>query len=201
VLAKREHTVYTRDPMKKSLGPKPILYPHPVVLVGTYNAQGKPNIMTVSWTGICCSRPPCVSVALRKATYTYGNLVLQRAFTVSIPAVTHLRQADYAGIASGRDVDKFAKTGLTPVAADHVHAPYVSQCPVVLECELVHTLEIGSHTIFVGKILDVKADTEVLDTDGDPDLARVRPFAWASGNNAYFAMGERLQEAFTVTEL
>ena len=71
--------------MKKSLGPKTLAFPTPVWVVGTYDAEGKPNIMTAAWAGIVCSQPPCVGVSLRKATYTYGSLMLKKAFTVSIP--------------------------------------------------------------------------------------------------------------------
>ena len=101
--------------MKKSLGAKTILYPTPVLIVGTYDAQGKANGMAAAWGGICCSRPPCVSVSLRAATYSHGCIVARQAFTVSVPSEKYVAEADYYGLASGRDVDKFAVTGLTPV--------------------------------------------------------------------------------------
>jgi len=86
--------------MKKSLGAKTLVYPTPVFVVGTYDAQGKPNVMTASWGGICCSRPPCVAVSLRKATYTYGNIVQRKAFTISIPSEAHVQAADHFGLVS-----------------------------------------------------------------------------------------------------
>src|SRR5512137_749873 len=98
--------------MKKSLGAKTLVYPTPVFVVGTYDANGKPNVMTASWGGICCSQPPCVAVSLRKATYTYGNIVARKAFTISIPSQEHVAQVDFFGLSSGRNTDKFAKTGL-----------------------------------------------------------------------------------------
>ncbi len=146
--------------MKKSLGAKTILYPTPVIIVGTYDDEGKPNAMTVAWGGICCSVPPCVAVSLRKATYSHGNIVKRQAFTVSVPSERHVKEADYFGIASGRNEDKFAVTRLTPVRSDLVDAPYVEEFPLVLECRLAHTFELGLHTQFVGEILDVKADEE-----------------------------------------
>ena len=144
--------------MKKSLGAKTIVYPTPVLVVGTYDKDGKPNVMTVAWGGICCSVPPCIAVSLRKATYSYGNIVSRKAFTVSVPSERHVKEADYFGIASGRAEDKFAATGLTPVRSDLVNAPYVQEFPLVLECRLAHTFELGLHTQFVGEILDVKID-------------------------------------------
>jgi hypothetical protein len=86
--------------MKKSLGAKTLAYPTPVWLVGTYDQEGRPNIMTAAWAAICCSKPPCVAVSLRKATYSYGNIVARQAFTISIPAETHVKEADYVGTAS-----------------------------------------------------------------------------------------------------
>ena len=85
--------------------------------MGSYDAQGKPNVMTIAWGGICCSKPPAVTVSLRKATYTYGCIQERGAYTVSIPSEKFAAQADYFGIASGRDTDKFAAAGLTARAA------------------------------------------------------------------------------------
>ena len=92
--------------------------------------------MTIAWGGICCSKPPCVTISLRKATYTYGNIMERQAYTVSVPSVRYVREADYFGIASGRNVNKFSKTGLTPVRSEMVDAPYVVEFPMILECNL-----------------------------------------------------------------
>jgi flavin reductase (DIM6/NTAB) family NADH-FMN oxidoreductase RutF len=184
--------------MKKSLGPKTLAYPTPVWLVGTYDAEGRANIMTAAWAGICCSKPPCVAVSLRKATYSYGNIVARQAFTISIPSETHVKEADYVGIASGRDQDKFARAGFTPVDSDLVDAPYVSECPLVLECRLLHTLEIGLHTQFVGEIVDVKADAEVMGDKGFPDIEKVRPLIFGPEIRTYHGIGRYLGQAFAV---
>ncbi len=104
--------------MKKSLGARSLVFPTPVWVVGTYDKKGKPNIMTVAWGGMCCSKPPCVAVSLRKATYSYANMVEREAFTVNVPSERFLKEADYAGIASGRETDKFEDTGLTPVKSE-----------------------------------------------------------------------------------
>jgi len=184
--------------MKRSVGAKTILYPTPVLIVGTYDEDGRPNGMTAAWGGICCSKPPCIQVSLRKATYSYGNIVARRAFTVSVPSQEHVVEADYFGMASGRDGDKFAATGLTPVRSELVDAPYVAECPLVLECRLLHTLEIGLHTEFVGEVLDVKADESVLDERGAPDIARIQPLIYAPGNRAYYGVGGHVAQAFSI---
>jgi len=100
--------------VKQSLGAKTLLYPTPVLVVGTYHADGRPNVMTAAWGGIACSKPPCVSVSLRAATATHGNIVARKAFTISLPSRKQAAAADCFGLASGRKLDKFAATGLTP---------------------------------------------------------------------------------------
>ena len=184
--------------MKKSLGAKTILYPTPVILVGTYDAAGKPNIMTVAWGGICCSSPPCVAVSLRKVTYTYGNIVQQGAFTINIPSEKYAAAADYCGLVSGKKADKFAETGLTPIRSSLVNAPYIDEFPLVLECKLVHQIELGLHTQFVGEILDVKADVNVLDGKGVLNVENLQPFFYAPEANAYYGTGKRLGDAFSI---
>ncbi len=184
--------------MKKSLGAKTILYPTPIMLVGTYDASGRPNVMTAAWGGICCSSPPCVAVSLRKATYTYGNIVQQGGFTINIPSDQYAVQADYCGMVSGKKADKFAETGLTPVRSALVNAPYIEELPLVLECKLVHQIELGLHTLFVGEILDVKANEDVLDDKGVPDVEKLKPFFYAPEANAYYGTGKRLGDAFSI---
>ncbi|MHC4469777.1 MAG: flavin reductase family protein [Planctomycetota bacterium] len=187
--------------MKKSIGAQTILYPHPVLIVGTYKEDGSANIAAVSWGGICCSRPPCVAVALRAATQTHGNIRRTKAFTVGIPSVDQWREADYSGTVSGRDEDKFAGAGLTAVKSELVDAPWVEEFPMSLECRLKETHEIGLHTQFIGEILDMKADEEVLGENGFPDIEKVRPVCYATGNRRYYGIGEGLGEAFTNRKL
>ncbi len=182
--------------MKKSLGAKTIVYPAPVFVVGTYDRAGKPNVMTVAWAGICCSAPPCVAVSLRKATYTYGNIMEHKAFTVSIPSEEYVKEADYFGIASGRDEDKVARSGLTSVRSDLVDAPFVKEFPLVLECRLLCHIEIGLHTQFVGEILDVKSDE--VGEDGLPDIEKIRPIIFSPEGREYHAVGRYLGKAFSI---
>lgn len=184
--------------MKKSLGAKTFLYPSPALLVGSYDAAGKPNAMTAAWAGICCGQPPCVCVALRKATYTYGNLMERRAYTISVPPVDLLAEADYLGTASGRDEDKLDRAGLTAVRSELVDAPYVAECPLVLECRVMHVADLGLHTLFVGEVLDVKADEEVLDEKQHLSIERVRPFLYAAPEHTYYGIGEFLGKAWEV---
>ena len=184
--------------MKKSLGAKTLLFPTPVLLVGSYDEEGNPNLMTASWGGICCSQPPCIAVSLRKATYTYAAIVKRKAFTIGVASEERMVEADYVGIVSGSDFDKFTHLGLTPVHSKVVDAPYAAEFPLVLECRLLHTLEIGLHTQFVGEIVDVKADPNVLAADGLPDIMKIKPLIFDTGHRGYHGVGPLLGLAFTV---
>ena len=184
--------------MKRSLGPKTLICPTPTWIVGSYDTQRKPNVMAVAWGGICSSDPPCVAVSLRKATYSYGNLMARRAFTVSVPGQAQVKAGRLFWAGQRPEVDKFAATGLTAVPSDLVDAPFVAEFPLVLECKVLHVIELGLHTEFVGQILDVKADEEVLDAAGMPDLGKVLPIIFSPGNRAYYGVGPALGHAFAV---
>jgi len=184
--------------MKKSVGAKPFAYPTPVFVVGTYDKAAKPNVMTAAWAGICCSSPPCISVSLRKATYTHGNIIEHRAFTISIPSQDYVREVDYFGMVSGEKEDKFSATGLTPVRSELVNAPYVKEFSFVLECKLLHTFEIGLHTQFIGEILDIKAEEALLGPNGLPHIEKVKPFLYAPEYRTYYGVGGFLGKAYSI---
>ncbi|KAB2833781.1 MAG: flavin reductase family protein [Candidatus Brocadia sp.] len=184
--------------MKKSLGAKTIVYPTPVLIVGTYDKAGKPNAMNVAWGGLCCSSPPSVAISLRKATYTYGNVVERKAFTINIPSENYAKEADYFGIASGSKEDKFSATKLTVVKSDLVDAPYIKEFPLILECKLMHTIEIGLHTQFIGEIMDVKIEDSVFGEGGIIDIEKMHPFFYAPEIRAYYGVGKCLGKAFSI---
>lgn len=181
-----------------SLRPATVLHPHPVLLVGTYGPDGRPNLMSASWGGICCGDPPCVAVSLREATLTYHNLLHSRAFTVGVPSRRFVEAADYVGMVSGRDHDKFRETGLTPLKSGKVNAPIVAELPYTLECRLFQHHKLGLHTIFIGEIVGIQADESVVGPGGLPDLEKTQAILWGGfGNNAYYAVGEKVAEAFS----
>jgi len=184
--------------MMKSLGAKTLLYPTPVLVICTYDSEGRANAMTASWGGICCSTPPCIAVSIRKATYTYGNLMEKEAFTVNIPSETQIKAADYFGMVSGKNEDKFKAIRLTPVKGDLVDAPYIEEFPLVIECRLEQSIELGSHTQFIGEIMDVKADESVLGDSEVPDIEKLRPVIFTPGSRNYYGIGRFVGKAFSV---
>ncbi len=183
--------------MKISLGAKTLIYPAPVLVVGTYDRAGKPNVMTASWGGICCSDPPCVSVSLRKVTASHGNILVHKAFTLSIPSEKHVKEADYFGLVSGRTTDKFAATKLTPVKSKVVDAPYVKEFPLVLECNLVHVTELGLHTQFVGEVVDVKAEDTIIGSSGAIDIKKLNPLVFTPDTQDYYGIGAFVGKVFS----
>ena len=185
--------------MKRSLPPQPILLPSPVLIIGTYGPDGSPNIMNAAWGGIASSKPPCISVSLREATLSYHNIKQTEAFTVNIPSEKYLREADFAGMVSGRKQDKFRETRLTPEKSKLVNAPVVKEFPYALECKLIKQVDLGSHTMFVGEIIGMIADSEVLNPNQFPDIEKVRPMLWGSfGSMAYYNVGKRLGDSFSI---
>lgn len=182
--------------MKRSLGAQALGLPAPVWVVGSYGPGGRPNLMVLSWGGICCSTPPALAVSLRKTRQSHANIMESGAFTVSVPSQDHLVQTDYLGLVSGKEVDKLAATGLTALRSELVAAPYVSEFPLVIECALWQAHDLGSHTQFIGRILDVKGDEAVLDEGGAPQAGKVRPLIASSGDRAYYALGAYLDRAY-----
>lgn len=185
--------------MKLSLPAQTILLPSPVLIIGTYGSDGRPNIMNAAWGGISSSKPPCISVSLREATLSYHNIRETSAFTVNIPSEKYLKEADYVGMVSGRRYDKFKETRLTPERSKLVNAPIVKEFPYTLECSLARQVDLGSHTMFIGEIVGMVADTEVLNPHELPDIEKVRPMLWGSfGSPAYYGIGDKLGDAFTI---
>jgi flavin reductase (DIM6/NTAB) family NADH-FMN oxidoreductase RutF len=184
--------------MKKSIRVDTLAYPNPVWCVGSYDAKGKPNVMTAAWGGICCSKPAAVTVSLRKATYTFGCIMARGAYTISVPSRKYVAEADYFGIVSGKNTDKFAATGLTPVRSDKVDAPYVGEFPLIIECHVLHTHEIGLHTQFIGGIAGIKADEDLLNDKEIPFMEQVDPFVYGNGLREYWSLGEYIGQGFGI---
>ncbi len=172
-------------------------YPTPVWVIGTYDKEGKPNVMTAAWGGICCSKPPCLTVSLRSATYSYSALMERKAYTVNIPTKKQIAQADYFGMASGRDFNKLNTAGMTTSPSTSVDAPLVNEMPLNIECKIVGVHELGLHTQFIGEIVDIKADDSIL-TDGIPDMAKLEPVIFCPELRTYHGLGAFLGNAFSV---
>ena len=127
-----------------------------------------------------------------KVSLGAGNILARKAFSVSIPSAKFVAETAYVGTVSGRDVDKFAITSLTPVRCEYVDAPYVKEFPLAVECKVIKTIELGIHTMFIGKIMDVKADKAILGKRNRPDIKKMNPFIFSQGDFGFYTIGDFL---------
>ena len=165
------------------------LAPVPAVLVGCGNGTDfKHNLITVAWAGIVCSTPPMVSVSIRPERYSRGLIESTGEFTINVPTVAMAEAVDYCGMVSGRDTDKFAAAKFTAKKGSKVAAPIIEECPLALECKVVHSLKLGSHIMYVGEVVAVQAEKSLIDAKGKFDLAQADILGYAHGS--YYGLGE-----------
>ena len=173
-----------------SLKPGALLAPVPAVMVSCARQEEKPNIVTIAWAGTVNSDPPMCSISVRKSRYSHAIIRDSGEFIINLCGQSNLRATDYCGVKSGRDTDKFADCGLTPVPVEGFHAPAIAECPMYLACRVVSVQELGSHDLFLGKIEQVGVKPGLMDADGSLNLARAGLVAYNHGN--YYALGEAL---------
>lgn len=172
-----------------NFGAKPLMYPQPVLIIGTYDENGVPNAMNAAWGITTDFKEITISLSDHKTT---DNLNLKKAFTVSMATEDQVLACDYVGIESARKVaDKFAKAGFHATKSEFVDAPLIDELPLAMECK-VKSFENG---ILIGDIVNVSADESVV-TDGAVDITKVKPISFDPFSNGYFAVGERVGNAF-----
>jgi len=162
------------------------LRPVPVVLVSCGHGE-QANIITIAWTGILCSNPPQVGIGVQPSRHSHGLIRETGEFVVNIPSEGLLDEVEYCGFVSGRDVDKFAARGMTPIPGSAVRTPIIAECAISLECRLVHTLPLGSHDLFVGEVMAVQLSEEVLDERGRMDNEKLKPILFTG--DGYWSLG------------
>ncbi|MBR1644914.1 MAG: flavin reductase family protein [Bacteroidales bacterium] len=177
--------------MKTPFKPGTLLYPLPAVMVSCGDAPDNYNIITVAWTGIVCSDPPMTYISLRPSRLSHAIISRTREFVINLTTEPLAYATDWCGVRSGRDHDKFASMHLTPEPAQVVSAPLIAQSPLNLECQVEDIRPLGSHDMFLARIVAANADTALIDpTTGTFHLNHARPIAYSHGR--YFALGERL---------
>ena len=175
-----------------------IVAPAPTVVAAAYDAHGKADACTLAFYAPSSHVPPCVTIAINATAKrkTLASILERGAFTVNYPDAAHAEAADYLGVESGYDADKLANLGFTTTKGSAVDAPVIDQFPLALECAVVNTLTIGSHTQITGEVKSVQADESVLDERGKLDLGKLDPLVYDEEARAYFHMGERICDAF-----
>lgn len=184
--------------MKKNLGAKAILYPMPVLVVGTYDENGVANAMTAAWGGI--SEETEITICISDEHKTAKNLEVHKGFTVGIADVANMKAADFVGIVSGnKDSAKVEKTGWTVEKSSFVDAPIFAELPMVLECEVI-SYDAPSCRL-IGRIVNVAAEERVFNEDGKLDIAKFNPITYDPMNHTYHAIGECVGKAFANSKL
>ncbi len=178
--------------MKKQVKPSTYLYPTPAVMVSCADRDGAPNIITIAWAGVVCSEPPVLSVSIRPGRYSHALIAGTGDFVVNIPSEGLLRELDFCGVASGKDVNKFSELGLTALPAGTVSAPLIKECPVNLECRVLDMKKLGTHDMFLGEIVAAHMDEEVLDEKGIIDISRLKPIAYCPQASQYWSLKEAI---------
>lgn len=170
--------------------PGNMLYPLPVVMVSVCGKDGEKNIITIGWTGTICSDPAMVSISVRPERYSYQMIKDTGEFVINLTTRELAFATDYCGVKSGRDVDKFAQMNLTPITGDVVKAPMIKESPVNIECQVTQILPLGSHDMFLAKVVAVHADERYLDEKNKFHLEKADPIVYSHGS--YFTTGENL---------
>ncbi len=179
--------------MRKNFGAKPMCYPMPVYIIGTYNADGTPNAMNAAWGGI--SEEAEISICVSADHKTTENFLARKAFTVSMATVKYMTACDYVGIVSGnKEPNKFQKAGFHATASQFVDAPLIDELPMALECEVI-SYDPESCRL-VGRIVNVCADESVLGENGKVDVTKLQPITYDPMNHHYLALGEKVGQAF-----
>ena len=176
--------------MKQVFKPGNMLYPLPAVMVSCQRPGEKPNIITVAWAGTVCSSPAMVSISVRKERYSYSILKETGEFVINLVTKELVFATDFCGVRSGREVDKFAQLGLTPLPAREVACPLVGESPVNLECRVCDVIPLGSHDLFLADVLAVHVEEELVDDHGRLRMDQCHLAAYAHGE--YFALGKKV---------
>ncbi len=181
--------------MKKDLGVKPYLFPMPTYMIGTYNGDDTVDVMMMAWGGICAE--DMVALNLEAEHKTVANIEARKAFTLAVPGTDTLKESDFLGIATANKMtDKFERTGLHAVKSARVDAPVITEYPVTLECEVTEMQNQPYGLRVLGRIVNVIADEKVLDNTGKIDAARLNAFAFDQMQNGYYAVGDKVGQAW-----
>lgn len=175
---------------KQSWKPGNMLYPVPAVMVSCKRKEEKPNIITVAWAGTVCSAPAMLSISVRRERYSYDIIKETKEFAVNLVTKKLVYAADYCGVKSGRDVDKFREVKLTPMKLDHIGVPGIAESPLCLECVVKEIIPLGSHDMFLAEIVGVTVDDKYMDETGKFHLNSSELAAYSHGE--YFELGEKI---------
>ena len=167
--------------MKRSIAISERMYPNPAVMVSC-SIDKRDNIITLAWVGTVCSKPPMISIAIRPSRYSHEIISKSKEFVINIPTPKLTGACDLCGTRSGRDIDKFKETGLTREKGSVVSTPIIKECPVNIECQVRQIISLGTHDLFIGEVVSVDADEEVIYPDGEIDYDKISMVSYLMNN-------------------
>ncbi len=186
--------------MKTTFGPQKILFPCPTALVVTGTME-KANIVTLAWVSLLTSSPPTIGISVGTKGYSGNEIKKNGEFTVNIASVDIMKEADFCGITSGKNIDKFRETGLTKIPSTIVNSPIIKECPLNLECLLIKSNIIGTTNHFIGKIVEMHIDTDKLSDSSNYtsfDIETINPLIYIGGAREYRTIGKKAGDAYQI---
>lgn len=185
---------------KTNLKMHAVVAPTPTVIASAYDESGRADACTLAFYMVCSHKPPCVAIAINATARrkTLASILASGAFALGFPGVDQMRGADYLGVESGYNIDKLAALGWSATPGRELNVPVIDQLPVSLECAVVHTVTIGSHTQITGEVKNIQADEEMLDERGKIDLALTRPIIYDEESFSYWSLDENVGRAFAL---
>ena len=168
-----------------------MVYPLPAVMVSCGNASGEANIITIAWTGTICTNPAMLYISVRPERHSYPIIKESGEFVVNLTTEALVKETDYCGVRSGKDVDKWKEMNLTKGNASALsYAPIINECPVNIECKVEEIKELGSHDMFIARVVAVQVDEKYLDETGKFNLNSAGLLAYSHGE--YLSLGEKI---------
>ncbi len=176
--------------MRENFKPGNMLYPLPAVMISCQEEGKRPNVLTVAWAGTICSDPAMVSVSIRPSRYSHEIISKTKEFVINLVTEDLTRACDYVGVKSGRDVDKFKECNLTESPSSVVKCPGIAESPVCIECKVEQIIPLGTHDMFIAKVVNVNVDKDRMDENGKFDLNGSNLITYSHGE--YFTLGKKI---------
>ena len=183
---------------KKSLKLRAVVSPTPAIIAAAYDENGKADACTLAFYTPSSHKPPCLTIAINATARrkTLKSILRSGAFTVGYPSIEQVAEADWIGMASGYEHDKIAEVGWTSSKAEKVNAPVINELKLTIECKVVNTVSVGSHTQITGEVVNIQADESIIDERGKYDLAKLNPIIYDEEQFAYRTVGGKTADAF-----
>lgn len=175
-----------------------MMFPAPAVVASAYDEQGNADCCTLAFAAMCSHHPPAVMITINTSLKrkTLKSILNSNEFTLAFPSAEHVAETDYIGIASGYDTNKLQDVGFTFNDAEKVNAPIINEFKISLECRVMHTAEVGSHTQITGEIINVQAEEDVLNEEGKISYEKLNPLCYDDVSHSYFEIGDFIAKAF-----